>query len=56
MVGSGTTTVVARARGHIAIGFDTDPLAVLLSKAWSTNVAAEPALELAIDVLENAKG
>ncbi len=36
MVGSGTTVVTARILGHHAIGFDTDPLALLIAKAWST--------------------
>lgn len=38
MVGSGTTVVTAKALGHAAIGLDTDPLAVLISKAWSADV------------------
>jgi hypothetical protein len=38
MVGSGTTVAVARALGHEAIGFDTDPLAVGLARAWCEDV------------------
>jgi DNA modification methylase len=38
MVGSGTTAVVARALGHQALGFDTDPLAVLISQVWCGDV------------------
>lgn len=38
MAGSGTTLVVARSRGHHAIGFDTDPLACLISKVWCTDI------------------
>ncbi len=38
MSGSGTTLAVARALGHSAIGFDTDPLAVLIAKAWCEDV------------------
>jgi SAM-dependent methyltransferase len=38
MAGSGTSIVVARARGHHAIGIDADPLAVLISKVWSSDV------------------
>jgi hypothetical protein len=41
MAGSGTTLVVARATGHHAIGFDSDPLAVLLSSVWSCNCDPE---------------
>ncbi|MGA7220017.1 MAG: hypothetical protein WBX38_17005 [Candidatus Sulfotelmatobacter sp.] len=36
MVGSGTVLAVARAQGHSGIGFDVDPLAVLISKVWTT--------------------
>lgn len=41
MAGSGTSIVVARARGHYAIGIDADPLAVLISKVWSTDVPSD---------------
>jgi SAM-dependent methyltransferase len=55
MVGSGTTTVVARAKGHTGIGFDTDPLAVLLSRAWSGNVVENAVMRNAETVLDRAK-
>lgn len=38
MAGSGTTVVVSRLLGHRAMGFDTDPLALLIAEAWSTDV------------------
>lgn len=38
MAGSGTTLVVARALGHESIGFDTDPLAVLLASVWCDDI------------------
>jgi SAM-dependent methyltransferase len=38
MAGSGTTLVTARLRGHEAIGYDRDPLAVLIARSWLTNV------------------
>jgi len=38
MAGSGTTLVAARLRGHHAIGFDTDPLALTIAKAWCSDV------------------
>lgn len=41
MAGSGTTIVAARLQGHRAIGFDVDPLAVLIAKAWSVDVSEE---------------
>src|ERR1035441_3193786 len=55
MVGSGTTAVVARAKGHLAIGFDTDPLAIVLSSAWSSNVSPGEIEDLADEVLREAK-
>ncbi len=60
MAGSGTTVVGARAKGHQAIGCDTDPLALLIARAWSCDVdrsslsiAAEATLERATKVAEN---
>jgi hypothetical protein len=41
MMGSGTVLAMARARGHRGFGFDLDPLAVLISKVWTT--ANDPA-------------
>src|ERR1035441_7591693 len=38
MSGSGTTIVTARLRGHHAIGFDTDPLAILIANTWSSDI------------------
>jgi len=38
MAGSGTTLVSALAKGHHAIGCDTDPLALLIARAWCSNV------------------
>lgn len=54
MSGSGTSLVVARALGHSAIGLDTDPLAVLIAKAWCTDVDEERVLAKADDVLERS--
>jgi DNA modification methylase len=39
MVGSGTVLRQAISLGHSAIGFDMDPLAVLMAKVWTTPVA-----------------
>jgi hypothetical protein len=41
MAGSGTTLVTARLRGHEPLGFDTDPLAVLIARAWCADVDRE---------------
>ena len=38
MAGSGTVVRHAADMGHVAIGFDTDPLAVLISQVWTTPV------------------
>lgn len=39
MVGSGTVVRHALELGHDAVGYDLDPLAVLMSRAWTTAVA-----------------
>lgn len=52
MVGSGTVVRHALALGHRAIGFDMDPLAVLMSRVWTSPIDAdvvERELELLID-------
>src|SRR5579864_8753759 len=55
MAGSGTTVVVARTFGHEAIGFDTDPLSVLLARVWCSDVQESSTLRMAHQVLEVAK-
>jgi SAM-dependent methyltransferase len=55
MTGSGTTLVAARLRGHEAIGFDRDPLAVLIANAWASDVDAEATQKKAHEVLARAK-
>lgn len=55
MTGSGTTLVAARMRGHEAIGFDRDPLAVLIASVWVTDIETEQFTEKAAEVLERAK-
>lgn len=54
MTGSGTTLVAARLRGHEAIGFDRDPLAVLIAKTWSSNIEVKAVEKKAAEVLERA--
>ena len=41
MAGSGTTLVHARAQGHQAIGCDTDPLALLIARAWCSDINSD---------------
>ena len=55
MAGSGTTLVTARLRGHRAIGFDRDPLAVLLSSTWTANIHPGVLRRKAQDVLRRSK-
>ena len=55
MVGSGTTLVTARLYGHQALGFDTDPLALLIAKAWSSDIDPERLRRLAARVLHDAR-
>src|SRR5947209_8752942 len=55
MSGSGTTLAVARMRGHEVIGFDSDPLAVLISQVWCSHIDKEK-LELeATSVIDRAR-
>lgn len=56
MAGSGTTVATARLRGHQAVGFDRDPLAVLIAGAWVANVDAETLERKGAEVLERAQG
>jgi SAM-dependent methyltransferase len=54
MSGSGTTLVCARLKGHYAIGYDTDPLALLISRAWCADVYPEGIKNRAELVLERS--
>jgi len=54
MTGSGTTAVVAKSLGHTVVGFDTDPLAVLIANAWCTDINKDKFLEKASEVLDRA--
>ena len=54
MTGSGTTLVAARLRGHEALGFDRDPLAVLIASTWVANIEVERVIKKAADVLERS--
>jgi DNA modification methylase len=55
MMGSGTVLAVARSKGHRAIGLDLDPLAVLISKVWTTAIDAEEVRNKAIEVQDRAR-
>jgi hypothetical protein len=41
MMGSGTVIRTAAEEGHRALGFDMDPLAVLMAKVWTTPIDAQ---------------
>ncbi len=55
MSGSGTVLAVARSKGHHAIGVDLDPLAVLISRVWTTAVDVTAVQDAASIVLEHAR-
>ena len=55
MSGSGTVPAVARAMGHRAVAMDVDPLAVLISKVWTTPVDPSEVAERAAAVLSAAR-
>jgi hypothetical protein len=54
MMGSGTVLAMARAKGHRAVGFDVDPLAVLISKVWTTATYPEEIRDIAQSVFSVA--
>ena len=55
MSGSGTVVAVATSLGHRAIGVDIDPLAVLISRVWSTPVDVKACMHRATLVLARAR-
>jgi hypothetical protein len=55
MSGSGTTLVAARLRGHEAIGFDTDPLAVLIAGTWVADLNVEELEKKGAQILDRAR-
>jgi tRNA G10 N-methylase Trm11 len=55
MSGSGTTLVCARAKGHYAMGCDTDPLSLVIARAWCSDVNCERLNHRATLVLERAR-
>jgi DNA modification methylase len=54
MVGSGTVLRTAIESGHPAIGFDGDPLAVLMSKVWLTPIDTKKIQVKAQKIIEEA--
>ena len=54
MSGSGTVLAVAHSKGHRATGIDIDPLAVLISRVWTTAIDPECLRDTADKVLAHA--
>jgi DNA modification methylase len=55
MMGSGTVLAMARSRGHKAIGYDIDPLAVLITRVWTTACNPDVVRERATETLDRAR-
>jgi DNA modification methylase len=55
MAGSGTTLVAARMNGHLAVGIDTDPLAIIISKTRCQSFAQDKARELAAEIIKKVE-
>ena len=55
MSGSGTVLAVAHSKGHHAVGVDLDPLAVLISRVWTTAIDVDAVQDTATSVLEDAR-
>lgn len=55
MAGSGTTLVAAKLRGHEAVGYDRDPLAVLIARSWLTSAEPDDVVSKATEVLRKAR-
>lgn len=55
MMGSGTVMAVAAHKGHKSIGFDLDPLAVLIARVWTTPIDTMKFEKLAEKIYAAAK-
>jgi tRNA G10 N-methylase Trm11 len=55
MAGSGTVLRHALALGHSAIGFDMDPLAVLMSTVWTSKANLGVVEELAAEIVDESR-
>jgi len=55
MMGSGTIPVLAGTRGHSAIGYDLDPLALLIAEVWGRPLDAEKYVQAAEIVAQQAR-
>jgi len=55
MMGSGTIPVLAAMQGHRAVGFDVDPLALLIASTWGRPIDEDSLVSAAERVVERAK-
>ncbi len=55
MMGSGTIPVIAASTGHRAIGYDVDPLAVMVSNAWGKSLNSRKYLAAVKRVIDSSK-
>lgn len=55
MMGSGTVLAIARFEGHRVLGVDSDPLAVLVTRVWTTTIDGDAVFEKAVEVLNRAR-
>lgn len=55
MMGSGTIPVLAAVAGHVATGFDSDPLALLIAETWGRPLDGPAFLTAATAVVERAR-
>lgn len=55
MAGSGTVIRQAVSMGHEAIGFDMDPLAVLMSRVWTTPLADDLIEDVCEEIMADAE-
>jgi hypothetical protein len=54
-MGSGTIPVFAAMRKHEAIGFDLDPLAVIIARAWGRSLVSRTFMRSAKQVVRQAR-
>lgn len=54
MMGSGTIPVLAAHRGHRAVGFDIDPLALVIARTWGRPLDAENFVQAAVEIAGEA--
>lgn len=56
MIGSGTVLRTVSEHGYNGIGFDIDPLAVLMSKVWTTSYNSENIKLIAKEIIDEVNG